>query len=513
MNILIVDDDAIIRNWLSMLLKQLHQYEITLFEATDGLEALNICAVSPIDLVITDIKMPQMNGIELISRLKNEYPQIRTSVLSSYDEFEYVRIALKSGALDYTLKAEMKLEDITALLEKTLNNIKMEESVQQDFSSYYSAIAETKKSFMEYIENAHIPSEQFLSALNPPLSMNYLCLSIFKAGNSNVADIPIFIISNICNNTMWGERINGVAFPWDKDYFVLMYNCTDTISEHQETEYIKLFSLLDNNIEKYINITISFSINVICKKEDDLRHKFTEALDIMSYRQYYSMSINLDMPIIEQHSKRKELVRTIQKLLDAGNHEQAVSVLLQQLAHMHSIYVSPKKVNAAVTSAMNVFLTYATLLDSTIFLEERMERFIDDVIHAITAEDMQNIAEQFCNFYLEQMQAINQNISSVIKLAVSYINKNYNTKITLDNVAAQVFLNPSYLSQLFKKEMNIQFGDYLERIRINKAKELIRNSNKAMSEISEIVGFSNQNYFNKVFKKVTGVSPLKYRKL
>jgi len=143
MNILIVDDDAIIRNWLSMLLKQLHQYEITLFEATDGLEALNICAVSPIDLVITDIKMPQMNGIELISRLKNEYPQIRTSVLSSYDEFEYVRIALKSGALDYTLKAEMKLEDITALLEKTLNNIKMEESVQQGLSSYYSAIAET----------------------------------------------------------------------------------------------------------------------------------------------------------------------------------------------------------------------------------------------------------------------------------------------------------------------------------------------------------------------------------
>jgi len=161
---------------------------------------------------------------------------------------------------------------------------------------------------------------------------------------------------------------------------------------------------------------------------------------------------------------------------------------------------------------MNVFLTYAALLDSNNVLEESMLCFVDHVIHATTAEGMQNIAEQFCKFYLEQMQAINQNISSVIKLAVSYINKNYNTKITLDNVAAQVFLNPSYLSQLFKKEMNIQFGDYLERIRINKAKELIRNSNKAMSEISEIVGFSNQNYFNKVFKKVTGVNPLKYRK-
>lgn len=512
MNILIVDDDTLIRNWLSMLLTQLKQYEITLFEASDGIEALEICAASPIDLLITDIKMPQMNGIDLINRLKTEHSQIRTSVLSSYDDFDYVRIALKCGALDYILKAEMKLEDISSLLEKTLNDIKLETSLQHGFQSHYSTISETKKNFTNYLENESISSEQFLSAINPPLTINYLCIAIFKTGENNVIDIPVFVVSDICNNTMRGENIKGVAFPWDKDYFVLMYNCTDTISEHQKSEYLKLLSLMDKNLEKYLNIPISFSINLICKKDDALRSKFTNALDIMGYRQYYSQSANLEKSISEQHSGRKELIRSIQKLLDIGDHEQAVTVLLGHLVYVHSIFLAPKKVKSTITAAMNIFLTHVTLLDSKSVLAESMEGFLDDIISATTAENMQDKAEQFCKAYLEQVQTINQNISNVIKLAVEYINENYSKKIILDHVAAHVFLNRSYLSQLFKKEMGISFGNYLERVRIDKAKELIRSSNKTMSEIAELVGFSNQNYFTKVFKKVMGVSPMRYKK-
>ena len=281
MNILIVDDDTLIRNWLSMLLKQLKNYEIQIFEASDGIEALEICAHSQIDLVITDIKMPRLNGIDLINRLNTEYPHIRTSVLSSYDEFDYVRIALKCGALDYILKAEMKIEDISALLEKVSNDFKLENSMQRGLQQNYSVVSDTKQVFLKYLDDKAITDEDFLSALNPPLTINNLCIAIFKMSLSNGGDIPVYTISSICRDAMKGENIHGIAFPWNKGYFILMYNCTDTISENQKEEYLKLFMLLDKNLEKYTGIPISHSINLICKKDDDLRLKFFESIDIM----------------------------------------------------------------------------------------------------------------------------------------------------------------------------------------------------------------------------------------
>lgn len=512
MNILIVDDDTLIRNWLSMLLTQLKNYKIEIFEATDGIEALEVCAASPIDIVITDIKMPRLNGIDLISRLKSEYPHIRTSVLSSYDDFDYVRIALKCGALDYILKAEMKIEDISGLLEKTINDFKLESSMKHSSQPHYTSIAEIKKNFTNYLQEESRSREEFLSSVELSLSLTNLCIAVFKMGTNSSGDIPQYTVAGICNDTMKGEGINGVAFPWNKGYFILMYNCTDTISEHQREEYLKLLSLVDKNLEKYLGVPISHSINVICKKDDDLRQRFADALNIMDYRHYYAISSFHSKSSGEQHSGRKELVCAIQKALDVDDHTQAVSVLKQYVFCVHSALLPPEKVRTSIVAAMNMFLTKATLLEFQSGSAEDLETYLSEVANASTSIGVESVMEQFCQSYLEQASSGVHGISPAIKLALEYINEHYNQKISLDDVSAHVFLNRSYLSQLFKKEMGVSFGDYLETVRINNAKHLIRNSHRPMSEIAEYVGFSNQNYFTKVFKKVTGVSPLKYKK-
>lgn len=511
MNILIVDDDTLIRNWLSMLLTQLKSYEIKIFEATDGIEALGICAASPIDLVITDIKMPRLNGIDLITRLKEEYPHIRTSVLSSYDDFEYVRIALKCGALDYILKAEMKIEDISALLEKTLNDFKLEKSIQHGSRQQYTSIGEIKKNFVSYIADESASCEGLFDLTVPSLTLPNLCIAIFKM-NVESGDIPQYMVESICYETMKGEGINGIALQWKNDNFVLMYNCRDTISENQREEYLKLMSLLDKRLETYLSIPISHSINIICKKDDNLRQRFTDAINIMDYCYYYAIPSSLFQPAEEQHSGRKELVRSIQKSLDVGEHLQAISTLKEHVSRVHSILLSPYKVKTSVSAAMNVFLTHATLLDSENSLAEDLEGYLSEISAAPNAAAVASIVEQFCIVYLEQVNLVSQGLSPAIKLALDYINERYNEKIILDDVAAHVFLNRSYLSQLFKKEVGVPFGDYLETVRMKHAKYLIRNSDKSMSEIAEYVGFSNQNYFTKVFKKATGVSPMQYKK-
>lgn len=512
MNILIVDDDTLIRNWLSILLTQLKSYEINILEATDGIEALEVCATSPIDLVITDIKMPRLNGIDLITRLKADYPHIRTSVLSSYDDFDYVRVALKCGALDYILKAEMKIEDISALLEKTLNDFMLEKSLQHNAKQQYVSIAEIRKSFANYLAEESSSYEHFFAKTDKSLSLANLCIALFKMGTNNSIDIPQYVVESICDETMKGEGINGIAFQWENGNFVLMYNCTDAISEDQHEEYLKLLSLLDKRLEKYLGIPISHSINIICKKNDNLRQKFSEAINIMDYCYYYAISSSLFKVSEEQHSGRKELVHSIQKALDVNNYTQAVSILKEYVSRMHSALLRPEKVKTSVVAAMNVFLTHPAILDSQNSFTESLEAYLTETANASTAAIIENIVEQFCKSYLEQVSLVTHRISPAIKLALGYINEHYNQKITLDDVAAHVFLNRSYLSQLFKKEMGVAFADYLETVRINHAKRLISNSNKSMSEIAEYVGFSNQNYFTKVFKKVTGVSPLQYKK-
>jgi len=126
MNILIVDDDLLIRNWLKILLQQIQNMETSIYEASNGQEALETCRNNSIELVITDIKMPVLNGLDLIGSLKKEFPTIRFCVLSSYDDFDYVKNALKAGALDYILKAEMQLDDLSQILVKVQNSIRME---------------------------------------------------------------------------------------------------------------------------------------------------------------------------------------------------------------------------------------------------------------------------------------------------------------------------------------------------------------------------------------------------
>lgn len=118
MNILIVDDDITIRNLLSMLIEQIDDFTGNVISISSVDEAETLCDEKSIDLVITDIKMPNRSGLELIRTLRKKHPEIQIACLSAYDDYEYIRKALKLGVLDYILKSEIKLEDIISLLDK-----------------------------------------------------------------------------------------------------------------------------------------------------------------------------------------------------------------------------------------------------------------------------------------------------------------------------------------------------------------------------------------------------------
>lgn len=511
MNILVVDDDALIRNWLSMLLRQAKGDAVFIMEATDGVDALEICEETSVDLVITDIKMPRMNGIDLIGTLKTEYPKIRTAVLSSYDDFDYVRIALKCGALDYIRKAEMQMEDIEALLEKTVRDIELEQSVKKGEQPRHMALADVKQGFLAYL-GGKTSLEDFLSGLQPPISKEGLNLVLVRMQEQDGVDLPQYVVAGVCDDTLKNENLIGVAFPWGKEYYVLLYNGSGTSAEHQQAEYQKLLVLLDKNLETYVGVPLSNSIHLPCHAKDELADVFNKGLDIMDFREYYGMAAPQQHAGAELSSGRKQQAIEMQKALDVQDYAKAVGILKSYLEKAHATRLVPRRIKHLVVSGMNALLTVVALTEQKNDVLDRLGAYPGIVMDAHKKERLVVAVNQFCAQFLAHSQSLQSQLSPVVRSAILYIEQNYPHKLTLDDVAAHVFLNRSYLSQLFKKEMNIPFGDYLESVRLQKAKNLIRNSNKPMSEIAEVTGFSNQNYFTKVFKKATGVSPLKYRR-
>jgi len=152
------------------------------------------------------------------------------------------------------------------------------------------------------------------------------------------------------------------------------------------------------------------------------------------------------------------------------------------------------------------------LPSATLYFKE-YSHMVKQVTNTTSAEELISALDLFQSKYLQFVKNNSQHISPSIQRVVDYINDNYMKKLTLENISEYVYLNKTYLSQLFTKQMNISLVNYIEKVRIQRAKSLLATTNLSVSQISEDIGYSSQSYFTKVFKKATGVGPLKYRSL
>lgn len=230
MKILIVEDDTMLRNWLSMLLSSLSDYQLQIYEASDGLEALEVCQKMPVELVITDIKMPRMDGLHLIQKLKESDPEIRTAVLSSYDDFSFVKVALQYGALDYILKAEMTVKDLSQLLDKVQNDFQVEHSLAKGIFPDFRTISGAQKAVTDFLAG-QLSQNALLEMLNLPADAPTTALLFLHLQDKSDGDVPIFEAADICTKTLFSENLHGMAIPYRAENCLLFYGCSDSVTE------------------------------------------------------------------------------------------------------------------------------------------------------------------------------------------------------------------------------------------------------------------------------------------
>lgn len=504
MTILIADDNALVRSWLKIILQQLEGDQVRILEADDGDEALRLCLKEPVDLLISDIKMPGQDGIRLIKTLRAERPGLCAAVLSGYDDFEYVRVALQCGALDYILKAEMKQEDISSLMQKVREKRSLSHGTEHYMAQYQDSIRNAQAAYEAYIhQGSDAARDQFLNVCLPGAAKGCMTMLLTEPPSSGGRQA-----AGVCCVALKSMGLSGVAFPLYENAYLMLYapDCETDIQE----QHLRLLSALEQNLAAAHMGRLSRNVNLVFSREDDLTQKFHYAQELIDYQVYYETTT----PPLQRgpgHQDERALLEAIQAAANLQHYARACELLQNYVSAQHAIRTFPHRIRRAVTAAMQVMLSALPADSGQPEAYQRLDRLVLRAGSAQTADLLTRRLGRFCGSYISYGRQLHSISSPAILQAVAYCNEHYARKVTLDELASLVRLNKSYFSQLFHKEMGVSFGDYLESVRIKRAQQLLRENTASMAEISERVGFSNQNYFTKVFKRATGTTPSQYR--
>jgi len=511
MTIVIVDDDLLIRNWLSILLRQTATKDLRIFETMDVQSALEICENQTVDLVISDIRMPRQSGLELIKILRERYPDIRTAVLSSYSDFDYVRLALQYGAIDYIVKPEMKLEDIVSLL----NSVKVDENPETINVDDYAktTLYDLSCQLDALLNQTTTDTTSFINTLTQIIPEGSMCVSIFTIKQSSLGNNVVLQISDICQQVFNMENFTGTILYISNEVFVAFYNFNTNILEDQVFLHKKLLLIWSQKIKSQLGLDVKYNAGSICQTPDGVVDVVRHLTTVMALRNYYVDLPENDVPIVKDHLKLAEMIAQLQEYIKRRQFTVTIDELKNRLAKIHLLRIQPSDAKAAAIAGMT------TLFVNTIFpagknmLAYKLQKYIVCVTQAETSEDTTSAVNAFLEEYEILMTDDKRKISPHVEKIVAYIDSNYMNKITLELLESVIHLNKTYICHCFKKEYGLSFKKYLDEVRLSHAKQLLLESHMPVYSISESVGFASQNYFTKVFKGKVGISPLKYRKL
>lgn len=516
MNIFIADDDEIIRKGLRTIIEKSNLDCTVVGEASDGELALQYMGnCDDVDLLITDIRMPIMDGLGLIKKVKERSLSIKIIVLSGYDEFKYIRNAFVDGAVDYLLKP-INRQDFIDVIKKIQLAIEQDAKKENNRKeSQRILVANTLKHvFLNPMIKEDI--EKYLYKINLSLECSYYFIMVCRIDNyykqriermeyEGALDIVYDRFEEYTSNL---KTYHFLQYINNTEIVCLVYSCNpldaDSISEALYTE-------LSNIDMEETTYTLGVG-NVYYGYE-----KINQA--------YYEAQIAADSRFYLGKNHRIEYNQIKNKLTDINYILEPDIIKLSQCIELYD-YIGCKKIIDRV------------FLDLSYIDTNKFRRYIKDMIELLIlrVKDFQEAilccAHDY-DFYLDNINTYNElrnYVNTLIKdtidyikgerdkrskmrieLAKKFIAENYKKNITLNDLAEYVELNASYLSNLFKTEVGTNFSDYLLEVRMQAARNLLRDPTIKVYEIGCMVGYEDAVSFGRAFKKKVGMSPKEFR--
>ncbi|MFC5471179.1 helix-turn-helix domain-containing protein [Cohnella suwonensis] len=525
-NLLIVDDEPLIR----MSIRALGDWDSCGFrivgEASNGLEALEWLSDSPdIDIVLADVNMPKMNGIELLGEIKNRRPDLVVLMLSGFKDYEFVREAFRLGARDYVLKSNMNFEALVAQLGSFM---KEKQRLEPANPSESSTLVPDKSKALEKLlfgvlkgDVTQTVQELGLRIKARNLAVALLCIDDFRMLQDKFDPV---ILMNIVDSShqLINQKLNefklGECLALSQDRYALILHFPDA---HGESALLQqramFFQQLQSAFARMLNLSVTIGVSSFKQDFGALHSLYQQALKFADLKLLYGKGSLItenearQMEVISDFTifgREKKLLQAIERM-DEGAVKAELQLIMKDI------------IRSRPTGSSNVHGLYYELL-YLIFTFLRDKGFgTDDTIgqrnafHALnrmdTIHEINGYIEQLLLKHMSDMKTYNEGTSSKIKKAIDYIRAHYAEEITLRSLSEHLQLSENHLSRMFTKETGESFISCLTRTRIQKAKELLKQSDLPIGEISEAIGYANQEHFSRVFKKVEGQSPSAYR--
>lgn len=539
----LVEDEVVIREMIKKMIPW-EQYGFELAgEAADGEMALPLILKSKPDLLITDIKMPFMDGLTLCRLVKKELPDIRIVILSGYDDFNYAKQAISIGVEDYLLKPITKNAFIKRL-EEIHNRYEHEKTQREYYEKFRLEMQEYEKNasrdFFETLVRADSDlAELYRRAdkLNLDIVAEAYNILIFtpdtSEGNYNsyeaCSDWEAEVQDKI--NTYFLNHPVAILFRHQVfSYAILVKGQKDTIEKNTE-ECVKAIQDIMDQTERRTDWFIA--VGKSADRLSMLGHSYRTAVRANSFRYLYDGHI-LDYQSLEAQkenpsdSRREDSVQLRNVNINALNPAILQKFLSSGLAEEVDDFIRDY-FNAIGQEPMGslVFRNYVVLNVRFSVLSFLKKLGCDD--SEISGQEMENIMDEtgktieaavaYCGKILKKAIALRDENAgdqnrSVLKLAVDFIDHNYmDEEISLNKAAHVANVSANHFSALFSQNMGQTFTEYLTDLRMSKAKELLRCTAMRSSEIAGEVGYKDAHYFSYLFKKTQGMTPSEYRKM
>ena len=494
--------------------------------AHNGLEALDLAENHTPDVVMTDIKMPYMDGLELSRKLKEQYPNIRIIIFSGFDEFEYAKEAIRLEAEEYILKPidAGELKDVFGRIHAALDKEFDEKQNVEKLTTYYmESLPLLQEDFYASLVEGRI-SENHLDKEMADYRINFhgplYCVAILHTSTTDVPEGISPLLLAVSVRKLAEERMEK---RWDSRFFSYM-GSTAVIAQMSAEDDVTRFT---DDCDKFCrlarsvcNANVTVGIGQICSQLKDLQISYEGARDAVSYRALYgtTKAINImeitpqgssDISEDSQEEELHEIFRKI-KMDEQGALRVAVSAYVSNRTSTQSTIQGHRLFIMDMVSELYRFARNNHLDPDTIF--DRNE----DVYHVTQQMEPAELMVWLTDVCLKMQAMIRskrQDTSkSFVARAVDYVHDHYaEQNLSIDLVCSNLGVSAAYFSTVFKKETGKTFINFLTDYRMEKALQLLIEKDEKTYVIAQQVGYEDPNYFSYVFKKQFGMSPSKYK--
>lgn len=533
--VFLVEDEMVIRRGIKNSIDWEKEGYIFCGEASDGELAYPMIIKEKPDILITDIRMPFMDGLELCKLVKKELPNIKILILSGYDEFDYAKEAIRLGVTEYLLKpisSGKLLEALNGVSESIRREKEDKDLVRKYMEEMRENTEHEKQKFFEQMIAGNLSMADALETgekyeMNLSAGMYNLLLFRFTLGEENRKSGELlgeaeYAIEKLTERLEYVFEFQRGVEGWA---FLLMAD-----NEEQMSERVKELSKdLEEIMKNYSTIAYFGGIGQPVARLRELEESFREAERALAAR--FTMELNriisvedirmaqnvdtLDDIEITSFGEIEKTRTMLEKFLNNGAEDEIdefVDVYINELPEENL-----KSVLMRQYIIMDAYIVMMSFCEKFEGIEGEMQAQSEELKNSMktiqTLEEIKNYIRMLLKKIIGVRDTISgRRYSDIIEIAKDQIRKTYmSDEISLNTIAAEVGMSPSYFSSIFSKEMGKTFVEYLTEIRMDRAKELLMCSSMKTSEIGYKVGYKDPHYFSYIFKKTQNCTPKEFR--